>query len=173
MSTVFPTFFIIIGIVAGIIGLNDILYKYKNKPFIYIFMTMYIISIAFLTVFVVRPQIHPPRIRPPFSTPAPTLNTYTFSSSPLAFYETLNKSVYTGPGDYYVRAANGKAQFISSEFKYGGRVGDWLSDVLSRMECAMDTFMLVNTVKPFNMFHPFSLVMQVRLLPEVLESGIV
>lgn len=68
----------------------------------------------------------PTSIPTPTPTPIPTLTTYTFSSSPLDFHETLNKPVYTGPGDYYVRAANGKAQFISSEFKYGGRDGDWL-----------------------------------------------
>ena len=60
------------------------------------------------------------------TTTTPTLKTYTFSSTPIEFSETLNKSVYTGPCTYYVRAANGKAQFVSRAFKYGGRDGDWL-----------------------------------------------
>lgn len=42
------------------------------------------------------------------------------------FGQTLNKPVYSGPGTQYLRGANGKSQFVSQEFRYGGLDGDWL-----------------------------------------------
>lgn len=52
--------------------------------------------------------------------------TYIFSSSAKEFPDKLNKEVFTGPGSNYLRAAEGKAQFSSKEYKYGGRVGNWV-----------------------------------------------
>ena len=52
--------------------------------------------------------------------------TYYFSDHAINFPNTLECKVYTGPGTEYVRAANGKAEFISQSFKYAGLDGDWM-----------------------------------------------
>ncbi len=53
-------------------------------------------------------------------------NTLTVSNYAINFGQKLNAEVYTGPGYWYLRAANGKAQFISQEFRFIGLDGDWL-----------------------------------------------
>ena len=54
------------------------------------------------------------------------LPTYSFSRHSLDFPDKINAAVYTGPGTGYVRAANGKAQFIGTSYKYAGLDGDWM-----------------------------------------------
>ncbi len=56
----------------------------------------------------------------------PSVVTYRFSSESIQFPDTLKRDVYTGPDTSYFRAANGRAQFISDEFIYGGRIGNWM-----------------------------------------------
>ena len=48
------------------------------------------------------------------------------SNNTVDFCTTLNVPVYSGPGYEYLRGANGKAQFISEEFRYVGLDGNWL-----------------------------------------------
>ncbi len=51
---------------------------------------------------------------------------FSFSGTAHDFGTKLNKPVYTGPGTEYLRANDGKAQFVSSEFRYAGLEGDWM-----------------------------------------------
>ena len=142
MSPELTTFCTIIGAVSGIVGLYGVFCKERKEPSVFAIIIGVVILVAIYLpkggtggpgpystpIITTAPTAVSPTAAPETAIPksTPTLNTYTFSSSPLQFPETLNKYVYTGPGDNYVRAANGKAQFISSEFKYGGRDGDWL-----------------------------------------------
>ena len=49
---------------------------------------------------------------------------FSFSTTSFSFPEQLKINVYSGPGmDYY---RNGQGLFYSQEFKYGGRIGDWM-----------------------------------------------
>ena len=54
------------------------------------------------------------------------LNTYFFSDHAINPPKRINTAFYTGPGDNYLRAKDGKANFISKSFKYGGMDGDWV-----------------------------------------------
>ena len=51
---------------------------------------------------------------------------FSFSTGVFDFGEVLNKPVYSGPGTGYLRGADGKSQFISRNFSYGGLEGDWM-----------------------------------------------
>ncbi len=55
-----------------------------------------------------------------------TIPMYYFSSTALNFPQSMNWPVYTGPGEEYIRAGNGIAQFNSRSFKYGGLDGNWM-----------------------------------------------
>ncbi len=59
-------------------------------------------------------------------TPAYSPERFFSLRGPYDFGTTLNKPVYSGPGTEYLRGANGKSQFVSENFCYGGLDGDWM-----------------------------------------------